>query len=150
MDHVRVTANEAGQIIHPSPRNPDFGYIRVEQERQTYEEGWLKDTKISALISGEIHTLKKSNFKKDQILPGKIIIQESLEPFNTKNPEKDYKIAGSTMIVCKRDGKPIYRKTFYTQNPEAQDAFVKHDNKHEIKRAHNTVSENADDHDLTL
>jgi hypothetical protein len=40
-------------------------------------------------------------FYAGQELPGTIVIEESLTPFNKKAPERDLKIAGETGIVCR-------------------------------------------------
>ena len=57
------------------------------------------------------------------------------------NPERDYKIAGKTGIVCCQDGQPIYRKTFYTLNSSAEDVLVSHNNIEDIRAAYSTSNE---------
>ena len=47
------------------------------------------------------------------MLPGKIVVVESLTPFNPENPDRDLKIAGGTGVICRIDDQPIYRQTFY-------------------------------------
>ena len=74
-----------------------------------------------------------------------ILIKESLIPFNAKNPERDLKIAGDTGIVCRLEGLPIYRKTYYSTKANVDDIFVQHDNKEEIKSAFNgSMKSNSD------
>jgi hypothetical protein len=58
-----------------------------------------------------------------------------LVPFNAENPEKDYKMAGSTGIVCCVDGQPIYRKTFYNPSSNDHDETLAHDNSEAIRLA---------------
>ena len=65
---------------------------------------------------------------------GKIVVVESLTPFNPVNPEKDLKIAGDTGVVCCIDGQPIYRQCYFTPNEKAKDVFISHDNSDEIIR----------------
>lgn len=130
---VRVTANEAGQVVHVSKNNPDYGYIRVEQTRPVFENGWTKKKTLSALISGTVDDLKSLNFKQGEELPGRIQIVEQLTEFNSVDPEKDYKMAGETGIVCCLDGEPIYRRTFYTEDASAQDITIAHNNDADIK-----------------
>ena len=60
------------------------------------------------------------------------------------NPEKDYKIAGKTGIVCCQDGQPVYRKTFYTLNTNAEDVAVAHNNTEDIKAAYAQLSEEVE------
>ena len=66
-------------------------------------------------------------------IEGKIIVKESLEPFNPENPDKNLKIAGSTGIICRLNDQPIYRQTFFTTNQYSQDEFIMHTNSDEIK-----------------
>lgn len=133
-NEVKVTAGEGGAVIIQSTKNTDFGYIRVEQNRTAIgTDGWVDTKVLSALIRGTIKNLRALNFTEGQVLPGKIRIVEQLEPFNHANPEKDYKIAGQTGIICSYEGQPIYRNSFYSDDPSSLDTLVKHDNADTIK-----------------
>jgi len=134
---VTVTANEAGQVINISKNNPEYGYIRVAQSRTSMEGGWVRTRSLSALISGKVSELKALNLTNGIALPGKIVVSESLTPFNEASPEKDYKIAGDTGIVCSFEGTPICRKTMYTDSVEATDTLIEHDNREVIQDAYN-------------
>lgn len=131
---VRVTADINGNVIGVSQNNPEYGYVRVEQSvTQITEAGWLKPVKRSALIKGKVEDLAQAGFIDGFELSGKIIVKESLTPFNPENPDKDLKIAGQTGVVCRIDDQPIYRQTFYTSNQEAYDELITHDNTSEIR-----------------
>ena len=148
---VKVTANEAGQVVNISKNNAEYGWIRVSQERTIFEGGWARKKTLSALISGETADLKSMGLHAGQELPGKIVVVESLEPFNSDNPDKDYKVAGNTGIVCCLDGQPIYRKTFYTEDASASDTLIAHNNGEAIKEAYakfEAAGEAADDANL--
>ena len=67
------------------------------------------------------------------MLPGKIVVVESLTPFNPENPDRDLKIAGGTGVICRIDDQPIYRQTFYSTNPNSYDQLLAHNNSTEIK-----------------
>ena len=136
-EKVKVTANPEGEVIITS-EGSEYGYIRVVQQRAMIDEsnGWLKVKDFSALIHGLVSDLNNLGWKEGQILPGKIVIREQLTPFNRKNPDKDFKIAGDTGIVCKQGDQPIYRNTFYSPNPLAGDVPVPHTNGDEIKAAY--------------
>lgn len=139
---VVVKADEQGNIIGVSANNPEYGYVKLQQlTMQINDEGWLRQSLRTALIKGKVEDLVASNFKAEQVLPGKIIVRESLTPFNPENPDKNLKIAGSTGIVCRVDDQPIYRQTFYTQNENAIDEFIMHDNTSEIKEVMNAQKE---------
>jgi len=131
---VRVTADLNGHVITVSENNPEYGYVRVEQVvTQIDQRGWLKNVKRSTLIKGKVEDLVASGFKNGTEIPGKIVVIESLSPFNPENPEKDLKIAGDTGIVCRIDDQPIYRQTFFTPDVNAQDQLIMHDNTDEIR-----------------
>ena len=131
-----VLGNGTGGVIHTS-KNTEYGYIRVEQERSLFDnKGFLRRKQISALIPGTIDDLKKAGFYERQELPGKIVIIEQTEPFNKTNPELDLKIAGSTGIVCTKNGKFIYRKHFYTVFTDADDEMIQHSNGDDISEAY--------------
>lgn len=133
---VKVTANEAGDVIIMSKDNGSLGHIRVEQKRTVIsDKGWVKVKHISALLHGTVEDLSDLGLKDGDFLPGKIVIKESKVPFNTKNPEGDYKMAGNTGIVCCIEGEPIYRKSFYDQSGNAVDETIAHDNGEAIRLA---------------
>ena len=147
---VIVMADAAGNVVVPSKNNPEWGHIRVSQERSIFDErGFARYKMISALIPGLLRDLKKFNWKAGQELKGTIIFKESLEPFNKKEPERDYKIAGKTGIVCCYYGAPIYRKTFYNANPLALDQYaydqdgnvITHTNVEEIRVGYRQLAE---------
>jgi hypothetical protein len=125
---VRVVADEFGNVVNISPNNPEYGYVRLEQEvHQISESGWLRVVRRSTLLKGLVTDLVNAKFTQGMPLPGKIIVKESLEPFNSENPEKHLKVAGDTGIVCNIGGEPIYRDTFYTRNESAEDILIMHD-----------------------
>lgn len=131
---VTVTADEDGNVVGVSENNPDYGYIRVETIcTQIDNEGWLKNVKRSALIKGKVTDLVEVGYKEFDEIPGRIVVRESLEPFNPENPDKNLKIAGNTGIICRVDDEPIYRQTFFTSNLNDVDELIMHTNKEEIK-----------------
>lgn len=141
---VIVTADATtGTVVNVS-ENPEFGWIRVEQVKTMVDDnGFLKRKSISAIVPGPLADLQASGFFAGQLLDGKIVIQESLEPFNKKTPERDLKIAGETGIVCSLNGQPIYRKTMWTLDNSAQDTLVKHDNVEQLRSAYSQANSSA-------
>lgn len=140
---VVVKADEQNNVVISSQTNSEWGHIRVQQDVVAIDSnGFARRKTLSALIPGLVADLKSFGWKKDQEIDGKIIIKESLEPFNTKEPERDYKIAGKSAIVCCLDGQPIYRKSFYTLNNNAVDSDpIEHNNGDAIKAAYSTKVE---------
>jgi hypothetical protein len=133
MSKVTVTEDKNGNIVTISDNNPEFGFIKVSQLVTQIANGWLRQVVRTAIINGKLDDLVEAKFKKGQELPGKIVIIESFNPFNLKNPDQDLKIAGDTGVICRVDDQPIYRQSVYTVNDQAQDEFIMHDNTEEIK-----------------
>lgn len=139
---VVVLADEAtGAVVNVSQNNSEYGYIRVQQVRTMIDDnGFLRRKPVSALIPGTVDELKASGFFAGQELDGKIIVEESLEPFNEKNPERDLKIAGETGIVCTLGGLPIYRRTKMSFDGSASDTLIKHDNVEQLRAAYQAAT----------
>jgi hypothetical protein len=142
---VKVTADKAGNVIVKSQNNSDFGHIRVEQTRMVIEEnGFARKKTLSALIPGTIADLKGFGWEVGQEVEGKIIVKEALSAFNKRDPERDFKIAGKSGVVCTQEENPIYRKHFYTLSSTADDVLLSHDNEEEIKAAYAELGENTE------
>lgn len=139
---ITVLADEAtGTVVNVSQNNPDYGYIRVQQIRTMIDDnGFLRRKPVSALIPGTVDELKATGFFANQQLDGKIVVEESLEPFNDKEPTRDLKVAGETGIVCTLGGLPIYRRTKMSFDGTAADTLVKHDNIEELRQAYQNAS----------
>jgi len=121
-------------VIVQSKNNPEYGYVKVVQTKQLVDvNGFLRRIQVPARIQGYVGEHKVSGYYEGQELTGRVVIRESLTPFNTKNPEGDLKIAGSTGVVCKVNGQPIYRKTVYTDIPTVKEELIAHDNVEEIR-----------------
>ena len=122
---VNILADDMGNVIRQSSSNSEYGYVRLQQQRVTFSNtGWVKNSNITTLLHGKMEDLQALDLKADDTLPGKIIIKESLEPFSNNDPDRDYKYAGETGIICAVDGQPIYRKTFFVADATAEDVPV--------------------------
>lgn len=126
---VIVTADVTGAVVGISPNSSEYGYIRVQQvSRVIRKGGWFNFIKKSALLKGTLEDLKAANFKEGDVLPGKIVIKESLIPFFAEDPDKHLKRAGEGGIVCTLDDQPIYRDSIYTTNEDDEDELIEHTN----------------------
>ena len=134
---VRVTADAAGCIVSQS-KNPEYGYIRLVQEKTSVKDGFVRSMEVSALLQGPMEKLKEmaKNLKEGDPVKGSIAIKESLVPFNFSHPEKDLKVASSTGIPCTLKGEPIYRKTVFTFADDVEDTLIEHDNVQELRSAY--------------
>jgi|TARA_R110002153_G_scaffold45462_4_gene128193 hypothetical protein len=138
---VQILADDMGNVIRQSNNNSEYGYIRLQQSRVSFGTGgWVKKSNLSTLLHGKVEDLQTLGFKANETLAGKIVVKEQLEPFNSNDPDRDYKYAGDTGIVCCVDGQPIYRKTFFTPDTTAQDVMLAHTNGQDIKEANGSVS----------
>lgn len=142
---VIVLADDATNSVINISEKPEWGYLRVQQMKFVTDEktGFLRARNVTALVPGLVEELQAANFYAGQQLDGKIVIEESLTPFNKKNPERDLKVAGKTGIVCRVEGQPIYRRTRFSFNANAQDVFVQHDNVDELRNAYEVEKASA-------
>jgi hypothetical protein len=92
------------------------------------------------LIPGTVDELQATGFFAGQQLDGKIVVEESMEPFNEKEPTRDLKVAGETGIVCTLGGLPIYRRTKMSFDGTSADTLIKHDNIEELRQAYQNAS----------
>lgn len=130
---VRVVADKNGNVITVSS-NEEFGYIRVVQDTTNFTaKGWIEERQLSALVHGRLEMLLKQNFSEGQELNGKIVVKESLTPFDGSTDDRDLKYAGATGIPCLLDDQPIYRRTFYTENQQEESELVQHNNSEMIR-----------------
>lgn len=141
-NQVVVTGDAAGNVIVTSKNNPEYGFIRVEQSRMLVDDrGWARKKTVSALIPGKVDDLQGFDWSAGEVVQGKVVVIESLTPFNEQDPSRDLKIAGDTGVICTVEGNPIYRKTVYSQDANTVDTFVKHDNVDEIRAAQQVMTE---------
>lgn len=132
---VVVTADQLGAVIGISSNNPEYGYIRLEHSTPIVDyNGWVRVQKRSALLKGKLADLQIIGYTAGQELDGKIVIRESLTPFNQNNPDRDLKVAGDSGVICRMDDQPIYRQSFYVTNPNATDELLQHTNTEEIRQ----------------
>ena len=138
---VTVQADEQGNVIRVSKKNPEFGHMRLIQNQTEFSiSGWVNNKQLSTLIHGTVEDLQALNLENKESLPGNIVVREQTEPFNTNDPDRDLKMAGDTGIVCCRHGEPIYRKAFYDPSGNEQDEFVAHTNGDAIREANSDGS----------
>ena len=133
---VKVVADATTELVINQSTNLEFGYVRVIQNRIVIDDnGFMKRKEYSALIHGLIEDLQSVGYYDGQELNGKIIAEESLEPFSKKGPNKP-KTAGDTNVVCTLGGFPIYRRTKFSDKMNSEDILIAHDNKAEVKAAY--------------
>ena len=136
MSKVTVIETANGSAINVNPNNPEFGYIRVGQTLSKFnQDGWLQSENRYFLLKGKIEELQNSGIQSGHTLPGKLVRQESLEPFDAYSSPK---VAGDSGVICTVNGQPIYSRVVYDATGTMQDALIAHDNKEEIVAALST------------
>jgi|688.fasta_scaffold34655_9 hypothetical protein len=144
---VSVIPDESGNVIRVSKNNPEYGHVRLQQSKLIVgSNGWVKSNVVTTLLHGTVDDLQEMGIHNMKELPGKIVIQERFEPFSEKEPERDLKRAGDTGIICCSNGQPIYRKTLYVPNMNAEDELIAHDNGDAIRKANAGGIENIIKH----
>jgi hypothetical protein len=135
---VKIVADATtGAVVRVSETNPEFASVRLEQVRTVIgSNNFIERKTVSTLLQGSTEDLTAMGFYAGQELPGTIVVEESLTPFNKKNPERDLKIAGETGIVCRVGDQPIYRRSVYSTASNAQDTLIKHDNVEQLRSAY--------------
>ena len=87
MNKVKVVADEFGNVIRVSQNNPDYGFVRVEQDALEVSNGWVRRKVRSSIIPGLVSDLKAIDWKANQELEGKISVKETLDPIMESNPD---------------------------------------------------------------
>jgi len=137
---VKIERDKLGNVVRQTS-NPEYGYIVLSQKRTSLKDGWVNEKKYTALLKGRTETLKAISFGKLKELPGNIVVRESTKQTDPNDPNRNLKIAGdSGIILCTKDGEPIYRETIYDPTGLEQDILVQHQ-----KFNVDNVQENIDD-----
>ena len=135
MNNLVTVRKENGATVRVS-NNPEYGYVVLEQIASELKGGWISDKTLTTIIQGKTSVLESMDLSKPLI--GKIVVLESIKPFNDKQPERDLKYAGDTGIVCMDGDNPIYRKTEFTYDINKHSEFIKHTNGADIRNANST------------
>ena len=135
MNKVKVVADEFGNVIRVSQNNPEYGFVRVEQDAIEVSNGWVRRKVRSSIVPGLVSDLKAIGWKANQMLDGKITVKESTEPIMESNLDFGVKRAGQDGPVCLFEDQAIYRRTYYTLDTDDTDTFIQHTNADEIRES---------------
>lgn len=137
MNKINIVTGRGGKIIHTNQNGNT--YIQLRQTNATVRDnGFVQVKNRSFIVKGSQYELEALGWNKDSEIPGNLVIEESLTPFNERNPEYDFKVAGTSGVVCKLDGQPIYRRTIWDPYGELADNKIHHNNQDEILAAEAT------------
>ena len=133
---VTIVADDNGNVIRVSKNNPEYGHVRLVQEKTFIGAGnWAKRQTRSTLLHGTVEDLQATGLAEAKELPGHIVSREHLEPFQEKDGDRDLKVAGDTGVICCSYGQPIYRKAFYSMDLSEPDVLIQHTNQDAIREA---------------
>ena len=132
-----ITNKETNEVFTPNPSlgkdGKVYGYIMFEQLVIDLDSrvGGVKPIKAIKSFSLEAYEKAKEFLVAGREFTGKIIVIESL----TEEPGSKPKRAGDQQNApfCTLNGRPIYRRTEYTSDLNAENQLIKHDNTAEIK-----------------
>jgi len=134
---VKITTakKDSTEILGLSTNNPEYGYIRVEENGGISfgNGGWLNSSSKTALIKGKTADLQtfitKNNVRAGYELSGQIVIMEQTTPFYAGQQPKINPSTSEVLYVTVNGVKsPIYRQTEFTQDMTRQDSMLQHEN----------------------
>jgi len=145
MSQVQIIPNsKTGSLVTAFEKNPEFGFLQLQQTSIVPGGTWLQETKRSTLLKAKIPVLQKFiQENKSLTLPGKIVIKEYLESEVPQdmmdaflNKALDYnraiepyvKRAGQDGVELCYGGERIVRFSVYDATGTEQDTRVAHDN----------------------
>ena len=143
---VKLTVNPTNGQIFTANENLGkdgkvYGFLRFEQQIVDFHSSVANVKVISALKSMSLEAYEKAKtfLTEGMEIGGNIIITESLKEdvgFKVK------RAGGENSPVCTFNGKPIYRKTEYSDVEGQTHTLISHTNSEEIK-AHNAMKVSA-------
>ncbi len=140
---VSIVADDMGNVIRQSQNNPEYGHIRLVQDRITINNGFVNKKPVSTLLQGQMEVLQSLGWDADTKPGGRIVVLESFT-----GDERNLKMAGDTGVICKSvdretgEERNIYRTTKFKSDPNAQDTFIDHTNADEIRTANGVTVTN--------
>jgi hypothetical protein len=134
---VRISAHPETGAVTTQTANPEFSYYVVKSKSLSYDKnGWEVESNRSAMIMGKTKSMQSRDLKDGQILPGKIILLQSFEPFIPGQAPKINPTTGESVLT---NGKESFMKTVYTEDMNAFDTWITED----VAESVTTEAENA-------
>ena len=130
----------AGLVITPSTKNPEYGTISVKETHKSMEGNFLNIQNRVAFIRGKLTDLSSLGLKEGQKISGKIIRRESFEPFYEGQLPK---VNPNTGEIVLKNSKPVYMEQVYTANTDAHDEWVGANNTQVAEQVAQALTEQA-------
>ncbi len=123
---VKIVKNQkSGQVFTPNTKESADGKLRgfyvCESIELVMEGGFVKENRVTALLTLETTLASKLDWKEGHQLEGKIITVESFEPFYDGQTCKINPTSKEDVLV---DGKKVYRDSKFTENINATNSYI--------------------------
>jgi hypothetical protein len=159
MNKVQIKPTETGALVSTYKNNPAYGYVTLQSEEMSTENGWIRNSVRTALLRAETSLLEKfvSVYGKSGSIPGRIAVKEFTEsnlPENyasrlNKNVSYEdaiapyVKRAGKDGVELTLGGERILRFTDFDASGTEQDVRVAHDNVSAVAASRNVNANSA-------
>lgn len=126
MSKVSIAINSKNNQVftpneQPSKNGKQLGFFIVKSSVFNMENGFIVKQTRSATLTVEQSLVKDLGWKEGTQLPGKIVVQESFEPFYEGQEQKINPDTKADVLV---DGRKVYRQSRYTDDLTATDSLI--------------------------
>jgi len=122
---VKIITGESGEVLVINEKKPEYASIGFEQTVWENRTGFLNKRRRVAFLASKVDDLKvfveMLNLKPGSVLPGRIIVQESHNPFYEGQVPKVNPSTGATILI---DGKLVYRQMLWDETDKLEDNFL--------------------------
>jgi hypothetical protein len=123
---VKIVKNSKNDLVFTpnekaSKDGKMLGFYLVETIELKMEGGFIKENRVTALLTTEVALASKLAWKEGHELEGKIITVESFEPFYEGQPCKINPTSKDAILV---DGKKVYRDNKFTADLKAVNSYI--------------------------
>lgn len=143
---VKIITSKEGNIFQPTKKE---GLLCLAVEEIQAAKAVSLDGKFAGTQSRRIAFVFRTKEQFDQIftamnvkptanaiLPGIVVVKETLTPMSSVDPTRGMKYPNAAAkaqgLACTLNGQPVYRDTYYTSDIEEEDELIAHDNKDQI------------------
>lgn len=126
-EHVTANANSTS----------GFGYMQLFQTRTVFGEGVQFDNDLWAIHRAKTISLE-TQYHAGQILPGNIVIKDTLVQPNPNNVEQDLKmtrVSKGNTVACSIDDQAIYSTKYWDPTGTKADITIEHNNQQAIEES---------------
>lgn len=135
-DNGEVIVNHGECAIASPNSTKGFGYIQLYQRTITMDKGVQYDNESFAIQRGKVTSLA-AMYKPGQVLPGRIVTEDTLVAPNPSDLKQNMKFkneSARTMGIPYKVGEqPIYNIKYWSTDPQVQDTRIEATNRAEVE-----------------